>query len=552
FARVERSRGHLDLALQHTEEALEIIEALRRLPPGGDLRSAYFATKQNYYDFYVDLLMELADQRSDPEYAFRALTASERARARSQLEAVVESGSGPREDDRWIRRGEELRRSIASKQYQITRSVVEGGSRRRATELKREMRTLIDELDDVRGRIRQSNPLYAQITDPRPLTAEQIQQLVLDGDTLLLEYQLGEARSYLWAVTSEALEVFELPPQDDIEELVERGIMLLGASNREEYLYDMEVVLSELSDLLLAPVADLLDGQQLLIVAEGPLQYLPFAALPSPAAAGGGASRPLVADYEITGLPSASWLYFMRRQFRNREAPTRDVAVFADPVFRPAGGGESPELWASRDEAEAQIRAQQLPDRLYFTGLEADAILGLAENRQNLAALGFKALKERAVSGELRPYRYVHIATHGILDPEFPEQSSLVFSLYGPEGEPRDGFLLTHEIYQLDLLADLVVLSACQTAHGKRIRGEGLTGWTQGFMYSGAKRVIVSLWSVDDEATAELMKQFYTFLLQQKLSPATALRRAQNAIRQQPQWQAPYFWAPFILQGEYR
>jgi len=175
----------------------------------------------------------------------------------------------------------------------------------------------------------------------------------------------------------------------------------------------------------------------------------------------------------------------------------------------------------------------------------------LAAGLQNLAALRFDAVKSRMMSEELRDYRYVHIATHGELDADYPELSSLVFSLYDADGEWQDGFMRTHEIYQLDLLAELVVLSACETGLGKEVRGEGLVGWTQGFLYSGAKQVVVSLWRVDDEATAELMRKFYELLLNQNMSPAAALRHAQEAVRQRPRWRAPYFWAAFILQGDF-
>ena len=166
--------------------------------------------------------------------------------------------------------------------------------------------------------------------------------------------------------------------------------------------------------------------------------------------------------------------------------------------------------------------------------------------------MDFAASKAAATSEDLGQYRFIHFATHGFLDSPNPELSGIVLSLVGEQGAPQDGFLRAHEIYNLKLPADLVVLSACQTGLGKEIRGEGLVGLTRGFMYAGAARVVVSLWSVDDEATSELMSRFYSRMIRDGLPAAAALRAAQIQLLKQPKWQAPYFWAAFVLQGEWK
>jgi CHAT domain-containing protein len=349
-------------------------------------------------------------------------------------------------------------------------------------------------------------------------------------------------------VTSEDVKSFELPSQESIEELAGTAAKLLSVSDQQQYRADLDWALSELSEILLRPVEDQLAGKsRILIVAEGALQYVPFAVLPSPTAAKSD-SAPLISSHEIINLPSASVLHALREQFDRRPAPIRDVAVFADPVFDLDDGRSETYQPATRSEGEGP---DQIPERLYFTGLEAEAIMQLAAGGENLQALRFDATKEALINPELSDYRYVHIATHGHLDSELPELSSLLFSRYDPEGRELDGRVRLHEIYQLELRAELVVLSACRTAHGRDVRGEGIVGWTQGFMYSGAKRVLVSLWNVEDEATAELMRHFYRFLLVERLSPAASLRRAQDAIRQMPQWRMPYHWAGFVLSGEF-
>jgi CHAT domain-containing protein len=190
--------------------------------------------------------------------------------------------------------------------------------------------------------------------------------------------------------------------------------------------------------------------------------------------------------------------------------------------------------------------------RLRFTRREAEQILAEAPSGKNLKAIDFKANRATATGGELSKYRYVHFATHGYVDSQRSDLSAIVLSLVDENGQPQDGFLRAHEIYNLNLPAELVVLSACETGLGKEIKGEGLVGLTQGFMYAGARRVVVSLWNVNDKATAELMARFYRGMLKENKTPAAALRSAQMEMSRQPQWQSPYYWAAFTLQGDWR
>lgn len=169
-----------------------------------------------------------------------------------------------------------------------------------------------------------------------------------------------------------------------------------------------------------------------------------------------------------------------------------------------------------------------------------------------MKALDFNANRVTATSSDLGQYRIVHFATHGLLNSEHPELSGIVLSLVDEQGRPQDGFLRLREIYNLNLPAELVVLSACRTGLGKEIKGEGLVGLTRGFMYAGAARVVASLWKVQDDATAELMKRFYLGMLKDGMRPAAALRSAQVEMWKQKRWRSPYYWAAFVLQGEWK
>jgi CHAT domain-containing protein len=223
------------------------------------------------------------------------------------------------------------------------------------------------------------------------------------------------------------------------------------------------------------------------------------------------------------------------------------IETIGTPASSVAGSAETDDLIRSAGESGAPSLG-----RLPFTRQEAEAILASARDGKNLKALDFNASRATATSPELAEYRIVHFATHGLINSRRPQLSGIVLSLVNEQGRPQDGFLRDHDIYNLRLGAELVVLSACQTALGKQVRGEGLIGLVRGFMYAGAPRVAASLWNVKDEATAELMKRFYEKMLKEGMTPAAALRAAQVSMWNDKRWEAPYYWAGFVLQGEWK
>jgi CHAT domain-containing protein len=339
---------------------------------------------------------------------------------------------------------------------------------------------------------------------------------------------------------------------------------------------------AELSRMLLGPVASQLGKKRLAIVADGALQYIPFAALPAPSPSGdegrnsGVKPQPLFVEHEIVSLPSASTLATLRHETAGRKPAEKSLAVLADPVFTDddtrvswdVGQAQAEGKARSADSDETDIAFLQMTrsgremgvidaeggfGRLLSTRREAAAISALVPERERMQALDFRASRTTALRPEMGEYRIVHFATHGMLNNIHPELSGIVLSLVDEAGKRQDGFLRLQDIYNLKLQAELVVLSACQTGLGKEIKGEGLIGLTRGFMYAGAPRVVASLWKVDDRATSELMKRFYQGLLgPERLRPAGALRQAQLSIWKQKQWRAPYYWAAFVLQGEWK
>jgi CHAT domain-containing protein len=406
------------------------------------------------------------------------------------------------------------------------------------------------------------------LTEPQPLSAKEIQQL-LDPDTVLLEYSLGDARSYVWAVTSNSIKSFELPKGEGIEKVARQAYESLKAravvksletpEQRQARIAqadaEFERTAAELGRMILAPAAAEFGTKRLVVIADGALQYVPFAAL-STAGAG---YRPFILDHEIVSLPSASSLAVQRQALANRKLAPKGLAVIADPVFstndsRFQHGSKATTTDSTRiiEHGPAGSGGQLTIRRLPFTRQEADQILAVAPAGSAFKALDFRANKATAVGGELGNYRYVHFATHGYVDTTRAGLSAIVLSLVDEQGKPQDGFLRTHDIYNLKLPAELVVLSACETGLGKEVKGEGIEGLTRGFMHAGARRLIVSLWNVNDKATAGLMQRVYVGMLRNGKTPAAALRDAQVRMLSVKQWQSPYYWAGFVLQGEWR
>jgi len=651
---IARREGVTAVATQYYKRALAVSEnQTTRLGGSTEARASFRAERANYYIEYADLLIS----QHKLEAAFDVL---ERSRARTLLETLAAAQVNIRKgaDPALLDRQRDLQADVHAKSERRIRLLGEKESKERDEQVKqveKEVAGLLAELPDVESQLRSSSPGYAALTQPQPLTAKQIQQQLLDPNTVLLEYSLGEERSYVFAVTQSSLQAFELPKRAEIERAARRVYDLLTIRNhpvkgesedqtrkrQAQAETEYPAAAAELSRMVLGSVSAKLGGKRLLVVADGALQYIPFAMLPDPArstsiTAARRQQVPLVVNHEIVNLPSASVLAVLRQEAQGRKHAPKAVAVIADPVFdlndsrltaamrprapavhlagtsatrgaEPASGTEDSEttqtasvakpveaaatpvqavaevtkkdntaapdpladllgddLLNEADSTSAHLLTRSADDlglsrdgklslpRLLFSRQEADAIRAVTPVGQVKEAVDFQASRSAALSPDLRNYRIVHFATHGLLNSEHPELSGLVFSLVDEHGQPQDGFLQLQDIYNLDLPADLVVLSACETGLGKEINGEGLIGLTRGFMYAGATRVVASLWNVSDAATASLMAEFYRAMEKDHMPPAAALRAAQIHMWQQKRWSSPYYWAAFQIQGEWK
>ncbi|MDZ8091587.1 MAG: CHAT domain-containing protein [Nostoc sp. DedQUE05] len=520
IARVERDRNRLYTAKAQIEIAIRLIESQPRpseidYSPNARTEqhtfkhyinlASYFSAKQNYYSFYIDLLMRLDKKFPSYGYVVQAFKANEQSKNRSLL-AILNRR------DRYV-----------------SNAKISNSSKTQYTNLA-------------------AVPLLSTI-----------QQQVLDDDSILLEYALGEERSYLWVVSKTGFSSYELPKRAEIEAAARKFYDFMTIPSLRIRTNKAAKAGNDLSQMLLEQVASQLGNKRLLIVADGVLQYIPFGALPD---FNSGFSQPLLVNHETLTLPSASTFAVLRNN-KDIPSPTKTLAVLADPVF-----GQEDERFRGKptklslqtkqhsvigeNQPSSSLVTEQLFPRLPSTRNEADQIASLVNPVNQIQKFGFSASRQAVLEPEMSQYRIIHFATHGILDAEKPERSGMLLSVINERGELQRSLLSTPDVFNLQLSAELVVLSGCRTGLGKQIKGEGLIGLTGGLMYAGAKRVVVSLWSVDDQATAALMSRFYQGILKEGLSPAKALREAQLAILKQPRWQNPYYWAAFTLQGEWK
>lgn len=563
LARVRQARGETDAARTLAAEARRLAEELDRprelakaLLQVGQLdleaadpqrAAASFARAATLYgaagdvtgeaeshDAHATALRQAGDLAAAQAAGERALDLDESVRPRALGPALRADyfATVQRHFDRHLALQAELHRRAPGEEYAA--AALEVSERARA-------RSLLDLLEDRAA---------------QPASFAELRREVTRDGTLLLDYRLGERESHLWILSADRLELVALPPREVVAAAVERAYGLLPRSHRRETAVATRQALCRLSRLLLAPAAAELRDRRLAIVADGPLHYLPFAALPDPRAADCATAPPLVERHELVSLPSASALVALRRGHDDRVAPEGILVVVADPVF----GVDDPRVAAPATPAStttpgASTDAEPPLRRLERSRREAEELLELAHRagadpRRTLLATGFDARRERVLDGLLGGFRYVHLATHGVVDPRHPERTGVVLSRVDRLGRPLPALLRPTDVAALDLDAELVVLSACESALGEEVRGEGLVGFSQSFLDAGAAALAVSLWPVSDQMTAELMALFYRGLLLEELSPAAALRAAQRELRRRPRREAEYAWAGFVLVGD--
>jgi CHAT domain-containing protein/tetratricopeptide (TPR) repeat protein len=537
-AKAEWALGQFDEAEHTLAESRKILIAFRDQAITDTMRRTVFSLQRSQYSSSIALLMERQRREPQADFAARAFDLNEQARARTLLDDLMRDPIGE-EDSALSEEEKQLNRDLRLKRRE--RNTLDETKALERERLELEIKDLISRLEQSQARHRQVN-----LSGFEPLSLQEIRKQVLDKDTLLLSYWLDESGSFLWAVDDQSEAVYRLPPKSEIEQLVRdvRHSILDGKGFEEEN----PNLMAELSRKTLLPVANLLGDHRLLIVADGGLQSIPWASLPDPLSlknkAGQHVPR-LIERHAIDVLPSASVLAALRQKLKDRKPAPQTIAVIANPAYavKEAADSRGGEVTPLKNEVKPFKDLEHAQD-------EADAILKLFPPETEFHAFREEANRELVMGGQLSNYQILHFAVHGIADP-IPELSGLVLAQVDELGRERNGFVHAFEISRLNLRADLVVLSACQTGVGRNVSGEGPLNLTRAFFSAGARRVIVSLWDVDDEATSYLMKYFYEELQIRDLPPSEALRNAQIRMSQSEQWSHPYYWAGFVLQGEW-
>lgn len=556
----------------------------------------------------VNAEMALASQGAAPtaltgtslEFAAEGFRIVEEGRARTLLDVLAEghaeiSAGVPPELIK--RRRDNLANQQLIGSQLLSVSIAGEAPKQSVAELEAELERLAIEFEGLESQIKTSSPRYTSLVHTRSLTLSEVQRRVLDDGTALIEYSLGDENSYLWVVTRQSASLFKLPAGPAMDQLAmdfrtqlipprlqrrnvgidvptdeqQRGLGL-GTDPPTQNTSGFLRAASALYKVAVAPAASVIGDRRLVIVADGALNFVPFEALVTTERDGDYSSLDyLIKTNHISYAPSASVTAAFRDQMQvQKRTAGRNVLVIADPIFSAndprlqgvaAGSGSQAESTRGLglDSGVNDVTGPtstgsplSLP-RLAGTRTEAEQIDRLAKGSGARADmwLDLNANEGDAKTREIQSYHVLHLATHGILDAQRPQFSGLILSLVGNKKDD-DGFLRTDEVFNLKLGAPLVMLSACESGLGKVKRGEGVIGLSRAFMYAGAPTVGVTLWSVADKPTAELMTDFYRHLFGPNPSPSIAMRDAQLAMISGKKYSAPFYWAPFVLVGEWK
>ncbi len=539
-AEAQRALGRSDKALDVYRQALAALEEARaRSIPTEVSRAGIVATRHQVFAGAIDLLLKLAR----PEEAFDV---AEAYHARAFLDVLAESAIDDLDELTPEQQAQEDRlfEQISAVQKKLWQEDVLAEQEEK---LKRELAEAENALELFRLELRRADPRYARVKAPQPLSHSRVTAELLDAETALVEYVLGDKQSFAWVLFRGKVSSVTLPPGKELTAAVAdyraASSSKVSSQTAAQAVAKLRAQSQQLYQKLFQPMEpQLAMARKLIIVPDGALVYLPFETLAGEPKRAGVASY-LIERFAISYAPSASALAALRSLKKNNAAEAKGIIAFGDPVY-----GKDETAIANGDATERGFDFRQLP----YTRAEVNGIAALFPPNERRVFLGADAHEANVKAEPLKKYRYVHFAAHALIDEERPARSGIVLSTRsGAIDSKEDGALQMSEVMGLKLNADLVTLSACRTGLGQLLRGEGMIGLTRAFLYAGSESVVVSLWNVNDIATASLMKGFYKNL-KQGLAKDEALRHAKlELIRgRQQAWRHPYYWAAFVLVGD--
>jgi CHAT domain-containing protein len=543
--------GQYKAANAELQPALGWLETARQMVSDSTLQATYFAADRKCYELAIELRMREFEGNPAGDGDALALELSERSRARGLLDALT-----ARSTVAGRKRGE-AQASLIHSNMAVDRAfdrrlkLLAGGSAKPDLEVNSaELMRALSQLERTQEEV---HAAASQATTQAPtMSAAEIEQASVVSGATFFEYGLGAERSFLWVIGGGKRKSYILPPRQQLEDMVKRWRALATSQERGEAdaHAKLQHLSARLSCALLADAAEV-SMAKMIIVPDGGLAMLPFAALPEKGCSGA-PGKPLVVGHEITLTPSLS--IFLSRKPQAEDSFQGEVAIVADPVFDAADPrAEVLKIRAPKHDSHP-VRSLETPaalPRLLNAGYEANAIRETVRKATGthhvFLAQGFDANVDTVLSPAMQQFRIWHLATHGVYDETMPEFSGLVFSLVRPDGGPRFGFLKAYDIARLNVHPELVVLSACDSAAGENLSGEGVMGLSYSFLRAGASEVVSTLWSIDDAKSSDLMIAFYKELMRNGGNAAAALHQSQLTVMRQPQSSAPYYWAGFEL-----
>jgi CHAT domain-containing protein len=546
IAKILSGQGDLTQARMHLDSSIQLGEKIRDLTSGRAQRTSYFTSVERMYRFQIDLL--LRGNPASPADQLLALDLMQRSQARSLVDALkLRTGNEAfAENTETSEKRDLLLRELSIKNSRLQWLLQSSSKPRLIEEALNAVELTEASLDREEAEARSHDPnlefFSARVSVP------EIQQNVLDEQSALIQFYLGDVSSYAWVITASRFNVVALPSRHKLEKDI-RAILQFDADNG--WTNGQQTALRNFRHKL-APLFTTAQGRRWIVVPDGPLHDFPFSLL--------AASSKRGLDHgpqEIVKIPSITAINIARKQIRSRQ-PAYTLAVFADPVFDPLDSRvvntkSGLSRLAVSHYREGLQRGISLP-RLLYSRKEMQMISRFAPQGKSKLFADFAA-QASAASGEgLQDFKIIHFATHSLIDVNHPELSRIAFSQVSREGKPQTpGFLMLKDIYRMRLSSDLVVLSSCRGATGRQQAGEGPMSLSRAFLFAGSKAVLATLWEVDDEATAELMALFYKYMLEDKLPPISALKKAQDQFRHHPvaRLQNPYYWAGFELYGDW-
>ena len=548
IAEIYEQKGNYEKAVELNDTVLKIIEGLRSTLQSGEQKASFMASERYVFEDIINLLSILNEKDGTNGYDKLAFQYTEQSKSRAFLDLLAESlaNVSEGENNELLKKQDEILIDLThAKQLLEQESKTEQPDQQKINETKEEIKIAEEELSKLQQEIRKTNPRYADLHYPKPVTIEEVKALCPDKNTVILEYSVGDSSSCLWVVTRSAYKLIRLPDRKALQEQIEPFRFALSNPDQTNIEFITQGGYSLYKQLLEPAEPYLNKKSKLIIIPDGILNYLPFEVLLTDNKGIGSGNlfsglSYLIKKYPISYGQSASVLKSLlseQTESNTSDLGNKKLVAFGDPVYENIN-----------DTSRAPLINYK---RLEFSGKEVENIASFFKKGNADIYLKNDATEENVKrEGELKKFNYIHFATHGIIDEAKPDFSSLV--LTQDNNSEEDGMLQATEIFNLKLNADLVVLSACQTGLGKLVRGEGMVGLTRAFMYAGTPTVLVSLWSVSDVSTATLMREFYRNLLKKKLDKTNALRKAQLSMLGSEKFAHPFYWAPFVLIGDWR